>query len=85
MELAVPLSDRVEVRRVELGGGDVSPLDEADRLLGGQAERVDDGTHPVGGTRNESPSRAGAFANTSSRESETRGTSSAQAFTSASG
>ena len=68
MQLGVALGDRVEVGAVELGGGDLLPLEQPERLLGGQAQRVDVVAHTVGGTLKRSPSRAGAFAKTSSSD-----------------
>ena len=82
MQLAVPLGDGVEVGAMELGAGDLLALEQAERVLDRQSERVD---HAVGGTLKRSPSRAGAFAKTSSSGSDGRGSSSAQAFTSSSG
>ncbi len=41
MELAVALGDGREVGRVQLGGGHLAALEQAHRLLGGEAERVD--------------------------------------------
>ena len=68
VELVVPLRDRLEVRGVELGRRELAPIDEADRILGREPQRVDGSSHhAVGGTRKRSPSRAGAFAKTSSR------------------
>jgi hypothetical protein len=69
VELRVALGDRLQVRGVELRGGHLAALDERDRVLGGESERVD---HAVGGTRKRSPSRSGAFAKTSSRRATAR-------------
>ena len=41
MQLAVALVDRVAVGAVQLGGRDLLPLEQAERLLGGQPQRVD--------------------------------------------
>ena len=59
MQLGVALADRVEVGGVELGGADLAALDEPDRVLGGEAQGVDDRAHVVGGTRNRPPSARG--------------------------
>ena len=67
--------------RVQLGRGDLATLDQPERVLGRQPERVDHRAHVVGGTRNRSPSRAGALRNTSSSGSESCGSSSAHALT----
>ena len=83
VQLAVPLGDRVEVRAMELGAGDLPALQQPERLLDGQSQGVDG--HAVGGTLKRSPSRAGALAKTSSSGSDGRGSSSAQALTSSSG
>ena len=45
MELVVPLADRLEVRGVQLGARDLALLDEIERVLGGEPQRVDDGAH----------------------------------------
>ncbi len=65
MQLGVPLADRIEVRTVELRGGDLPALDEPEGYLRRQPQGVDDGGHPVGGTRNMSRSAAGALRSTS--------------------
>src|SRR4029077_14505833 len=78
MQLRVALADRLQVRAVELGGRDLAALEQRNRALGGQSQRVD---HAVGGTRKWSPSRSGAFAKTSSSESDGRGSSSSQTLT----
>ena len=72
MELAVALVDRLQIRGVKLRGGDLAPLEEAVRLLGGQPKRVDYCRHAPGAPRKRPPSASGAFARTSSRESESR-------------
>ena len=45
VQLVVALADRVEVRGVQLGGRDLAPVDEPDRLLGREPQRVDHGRH----------------------------------------
>ena len=85
MELAVARADRVEVRGVELGRGHLAALDEPERVLRGEPQRVDRGAHAVGGTRNRSRSAAGALRRTSSSGSESCGSSSAQTLTRSSG
>ena len=86
MQLAVARADRVQVRGVQLGRRDLAALDQPDRVLGREPQRVDDGSHQtVGGTRKRSPSRAAALAKTSSSASESWGSSSSQTFTTSSG
>ena len=69
MQLRVALGDGVEVGAVKLGGGDLLPLEQPLRLLGGQAQRVDARGHTVGGTLKRSPSTAPARSRSlSSRE-----------------
>src|SRR5439155_4068301 len=41
VQLAVPLADRVEVGAPELLRGELAPLEQPERLLGGEAQRVD--------------------------------------------
>ena len=61
MELAVALADRLEVGGVELGGGDLAALDEADRVLRGQSQRVDHRVLLAGdGSRRAEPGSADA-------------------------
>ena len=87
MQLGVALADRVEVGAVQLGRGDLAALDEAERVLGGETQRVDHDsrTAPVGGTRKASSSTSGAFSNVRSSGHDGRGSSSRQALTTSSG
>src|SRR5262249_26387059 len=47
VQLLVALTDRVQVRRVQLRGRHLAPPDEPQRLLGGQAKRVDHASDPL--------------------------------------
>src|SRR5438874_4923653 len=85
VELGVAVVDRSPVGGKELGARDLARVDEAPRLLGGQAKRVDHYVAPPGGTLKKSPSRSGALASASSTGRHGRGSSSCQTLTTSSG
>ena len=85
VELAVALADRLAIGAVELRRRDLAALDEPDRVLGGEAQRVDDRAHTVGGTRNMPFSELGRVAEHSSSGSGSCGSSSAHTLTRSSG